>query len=143
MLGLVPIGSVRKLVALSLPPSSMILFLYHTVHFNLSNRTLHPALVSMTMPKWEAMESSGMMCPVRTTGSPLMCTSNMCVDVTWLPSASDTVNRHVVGHWLTTGIPSMMKIALPPSPQWCPLLSVGMRYRQSVAGVACHWICHI
>jgi hypothetical protein len=114
MLVFVPNGSIHKLVALSLPPLSMFLLLYHTVHADLSNRTLHPASVSMTMMKREAMESSGMMCPVRTTGSPSMCISHMCVDVTLLPSAWDTTNGHVVGHLLTTGVPSMMKNCVAP-----------------------------
>ena len=114
MLGFVPIGSMHKLVALSLPPLSMILLLYHTMHADLSNRTLHPASVSTTMPKREAMESSGMMCPVRTTRILLMCISHMYVDVILLLSAKDTTNRHVVGHLLMTGVPSMMKICVAP-----------------------------
>ncbi len=84
------------------------------MHADLSKRTLHPASVSTTMPKREVMESSGMMCPVRTTGSPLMCVSHMCFDVTLLPSAKDATNGHIVGRLLMMGIPSMMKICVAP-----------------------------
>ncbi len=114
MLGCVPIGSVHKLVALYFPLSSMILLLYHTVHFNLSNLTLHPALVNTTMPNRDAIKSSGMMCPVRTTGSPLMWTSYICVDVTCHPLARDTVKGFVVGHLLITSVPSIMNICVAP-----------------------------
>ncbi len=103
----------------------MILLSYHTVHADLSNRTLHPASVSTTMPKREAMASSGMMCPVRTTGSPLMCISHMCVDVTLLPSARDTTTWHVVGCLLMMGVPSMMKICLAPKSAMASFVSIG------------------
>ncbi len=114
MLGCVPIGSVHKLVALSSPLSSIILLSYHTVHFNLSNLTLHPALVNTAMSNRDAIESSGMMCPVRTTGSPLMWTLHICVDVTCRPSARDTVKGFVIGHLLITGVPSIMNICIAP-----------------------------
>ncbi len=114
MLGFVPIGSIHMLVALSLPPLSMILLLCHTVHTDLSKCTLHPALVSTAMPKREAMESSGMMCPVRIPRHPLMCILHMCADVTLLPSDRDTTNGHVVGRLLMMSVPSLMKICVAP-----------------------------
>jgi hypothetical protein len=78
MLG-VPIGSAHKSVALSLPPCNIILFLYQTVHVNLSKCTSHPTSVKTRMPKSKAIESSGMMWPVNVTGRPSMCMSNIWV----------------------------------------------------------------
>jgi hypothetical protein len=43
-----------------------------------------------------------------------MCILHMCVNVTLLLSARDTTNGHVVGHLLTMGVPSMMKICVAP-----------------------------
>ncbi len=114
MLGCVPVGSIHKLVALSFPPSNIILLLYHTVHYNLSNLTLHPALVNTTIPNRDAIKSSRMMCPVRTTGSPLMWTLHICVDVTCRPLARDTARGFVMGPLLITGVPSIMNICVAP-----------------------------
>ena len=66
------------------------------------------------MPKREAMDKSGIMCPVRTVGRPSMAMSHMCVDMTWRPSANATFNGLVVGRLLITGVPSMTKIWVAP-----------------------------
>jgi hypothetical protein len=80
------------------------------VHFILSNLTSHPASVKTWMPKREAMESSGMMCPIHVTGSPIMFTSHIWVEVTCLPLARDTCRGQVVCPLLTMGVPSITKI---------------------------------
>ena len=71
-----PIGRVHKSVVLSLPPSNMILSSYHTVHLSLLKCTLQSASVRTLMPKSDAIDKSGIMCPVRTVGRSLMCTSH-------------------------------------------------------------------
>jgi hypothetical protein len=71
-----PIGRVHKSVVLSLPPSNMILSSYHIMHLSLLKHTLQPASVRTLMPKSNAIDKSEIMCPVRTVGRPLMCTSH-------------------------------------------------------------------
>ena len=109
-----PSGKVHRSVALSLLPCKIILLSYQTVHLNLSNQTLDPAAVKTRMPNREANNNSGMICPVRVMGRPLMCMSHMCVVVTTRPSVSATRRGHVVFCLLTTGVPSMTKIWVAP-----------------------------
>ena len=66
------------------------------------------------MPNSEAIERSGMMCPVSIVGSPSILMSHMCVDRTIRPSANATFNGCVVGCLLTTGVPSITKIWVAP-----------------------------
>ena len=80
----------------------------------LSNVTVHPASVSTQMPNSEAIDRSGIMCPVSTVRSPLILMSHMCVDKTILPSANATFSGCVVGRLLTTGVPSITKIWVAP-----------------------------
>ena len=105
-----PSGSVHKSVAGSLAPRKIIRSLYFTMHSLGVNVTSHPAVVRTRMPKSEATDRSGTMCPVRTVGSPSISTSHICVDVTMRPSASATFNGRVVGRRFTTGVPSITKI---------------------------------
>jgi hypothetical protein len=67
-----PNGSVHKSVAGSFSPCKIISSLYRTIHWSCVNVTSHPASVSTLIPKVEAMDRSGMICPVRTKGRPLI-----------------------------------------------------------------------
>ncbi len=51
-------------------PIKIILPLYLTTHFFLSNFTMHPASVSTRIPKREAMDNLRMMCPMSVVGRP-------------------------------------------------------------------------
>ncbi len=78
------------------------------------NVGLQPTLVSMWMPKRDAMVSSGMMCPAIGKVRPSMCISHMCVDVTCCPSARDTFSGFVVIRLLITRVPAMMNTWVAP-----------------------------
>ena len=62
----------------------------------------------------DAIDSSGMMCPMMTTGRPLMCTSHSCVDNTLQPSAKATCRGDDMGHLFWMGVPSMIKMWVAP-----------------------------
>ena len=108
------IGRVHRSVAGSFMPVKIMLPLYLTTHFLLSNLTVHPASVSTRIPNREAIDSSGTMCPTSVVGRPGIIMSHMCVDMTRRPSANATFNGHVVLCLLWTGIPSMTKIWVAP-----------------------------
>jgi hypothetical protein len=95
-------------------PIKTILPLYLTTHFLLSNFTVHPASVCTRIPKKEAMDNSGTMCPVSIVGRPGIMMSHMCVDITRRPSANATLSRHVVCCLLWTGVLSMTKVWVVP-----------------------------
>ncbi len=78
------------------------------------NVTLHPASVRTLIPKSEAIERSGMMCPVNITGSPSIFISHICVDMTWRPSASATLSGFIVGRLFIMGVPSITNICVAP-----------------------------
>jgi hypothetical protein len=84
------------------------------MHLVLSNVTVHPASVRTRIPTSEAIDRSGMMCPVSTVGSPSILMSHMCVEKTILPSANATFSGCVVGRLLMTGVPSITKIWVAP-----------------------------
>ena len=109
-----PNESVHRSVTGSLVPRRMTCPSYQTTHSPFMKVTLHPASVSTRMPKRDAMDKLGMMCPVRTVGRPSIAMSHMCVDMTWHPSANATFRGRGVGHLLTTGVPSMTKIWVAP-----------------------------
>jgi hypothetical protein len=88
--------------------------LYRTMQLVLSNVTVHPASVRTRIPNSEAIDRSGIMCPVSTVGSPSILMSHMCVDQTIRPSANATFSGCVVGRLLTTGVPSITKIWVAP-----------------------------
>jgi hypothetical protein len=110
----VPNWSVHRSVAASSSPRKMILPLYQTIHAWFVIITAHPASVNTQLPNREAMDRSGMICPVRTNGSPIMWMSHMCVDITWQPSTRDTLSGIIVSHLLTAEVPSMTKIWVAP-----------------------------
>jgi hypothetical protein len=62
----------------------------------------------------EVTDISGMMWPIRVTGSLLMLMSHMCVDITLQPLASETFRGHIVQHLLMMGVPSITKIWVAP-----------------------------
>ncbi len=73
------IGRVQRSVVGSFMLIEIILPLYLTTHFLLSNFTVHPASVSTWIPKREAMDNSGTMCPMSVVGRPGIMMSHMCV----------------------------------------------------------------
>ncbi len=74
------IGRVQRSVVGSFIPTKIVLPLYLTTHFLLSNFTVHPASVSIRIPKREVMDNSGMMCPTRVVGRLGITMSHICVD---------------------------------------------------------------
>ncbi len=80
----------------------------------MSNLTVHPASVSTRIPKREAIDNSGTMCPTRVVGRSGIMMSHMGVDITRRPSANATLSGHVVFCLLWTGVPSMTKIWVAP-----------------------------
>ena len=108
------IGRVHRSVIGSFMPVKIILPLYLTTHFSMSNLTVHPASVTTRILNREAMDNSGTMCPMSVVGRPGIIMSHMCVDMTCRPSANATFNGHIVFRLLWTGIPSMTKIWVAP-----------------------------
>ena len=108
------IGKVHRSVVRSFMPVNIILPLYLTTHFSMSNLTVHPASVSTRIPKREAIDNSGTMCPTSVVGRPGIKISHICVDITLSPSANATLSGHVVFCLLWTGVPSMTKIWVAP-----------------------------
>ncbi len=90
------IGRVQRSVVGSFIPTKIVLPLYLTNHFLPSNFTMHPASVSTRIPKREAMDNSGTMCPTRVVGRPGITMSHICVDSTQWPLANATLRGHVV-----------------------------------------------
>ncbi len=108
------IRRVQRSVVGSFIPTKIVLPLYLMTHFLLSNFTMHPASVSTRIPKREAMDNSGMMCPTRVVGRPGITMSHICVDSTQQPLANVTLRGHVVFCLLRTGVPSITKIWVAP-----------------------------
>ena len=108
------IGSVHKSVDLSLYPLNILLPLYIMSQYFSQKLTVHPASHSTRIPMSDAIVRLGTMCPVSTVGSPGIDMSQQCVDFTFVPSGRFMVNGFVATRLLSTGIPSMMKIAVAP-----------------------------
>jgi hypothetical protein len=102
-----PNGRVHRSVDGSFSPNKIIFPLYLTIQTPFVNVTSHPASVRIRILKSEAMDRSGMMCPVKVTGRPSIWMSHICVDMTWQPSAGATRSGCVVGCLLITGVPSI------------------------------------
>jgi hypothetical protein len=98
----------------------------------LSNVTVHPASVRTRIPNSDAIDRSGIMCPVSTVGSPSSLMSHMCVDKTIRPSANATFSGCVVGRLLMTGVPSITKIWVAPESAMASYVS-----RRNPASPAC------
>ena len=108
------IGRVHRSATRSFMPTKIILPLYLTVQFLVSNVTVHPASVSTRIPRREAIDNSGTTCPTRAVGRPGIIMSHMCVDITQCLSANTTLSGHVLFHLLWTGVLSMTKIWVVP-----------------------------
>jgi hypothetical protein len=75
---------------------------------------LHPALHNIRIPISDAIVIPGTMCPVNTVGRPGIFMSQMCVDVTLLPSGKLIVMGLLDFRRFLTGVPFMMKIEVAP-----------------------------
>jgi hypothetical protein len=113
-LSLLMMGRVHKPVVGSLYPLKIIFFLYITSHFSLAKTTLHPALHSIRMPMRDAIVMPGTMCSVSTVGRPGIHMSQMCVDVTLLPSGRLIVIGLFVLRRFLTGVPFIINIEVAP-----------------------------
>ncbi len=110
-------------------PCKITLPLYRTMHLCLSKVTSNPASVRTRIPNNDAMERSGMICPVSVIGRPFIFMSHICVGMTCRLSASDTRSGVVIGCLLATGAPSITEIWVAPE---LVMASVGGRSRQVV-----------
>jgi hypothetical protein len=109
-----PSGRVQRSILGSLPLLKIIFPLYCTVYLCLSKVTSHPTSVNTCIPNSEAIDKSGIMCPIRTKGRPSMCMLHMCVDTTCRQSANVTLSGCNVQRLLITLVPSMTKIWFAP-----------------------------
>jgi hypothetical protein len=111
-----PRGRVQRSILGSLSPLKIIFLLYPTVHLFLSNVMSQPTHVNTHIPNRDAIDKSGIMCPVRTNVRPSMFMLLMCVDMTYHPLANVTLSGRVVRRLLITSAPSMTKIWVAPEP---------------------------
>ncbi len=75
---------------------------------------MHPALHNIRIPISDAMVIPGTMCPVNTVGRPGILMSQMCVDVTLLPSGKLIVIGLSDLRRFLTGMPFIIKIDVAP-----------------------------
>ena len=108
------IGSVHKSLLGSLKPLIITFLLYITSQCLVQKCTVHPASHSTLTPMSEAMVRLGTICPVRTVGNPGIFMSQQCVDLTLVPSGRFMVRGCNAIRLLSTGVPSMIKIAVAP-----------------------------
>ena len=108
------IGRVYRSVIGFFMMTRIILPLYLTTHFLMSNLTVHPASVSTRITKREAIDNSGTMCPTGVVRRPGIMMSHMCVDIIQRPSANTTLSGHIVFCLLWTNVPSKTKIWVAP-----------------------------
>ncbi len=108
------IGSVHKLVAMSLNPCKITLPLYITSHLSLWNIRVHPALQISQIPIRDAMARCRMTCPIKTIGNPGIMISQMWVDLTFRLSGMLIVKVLLVILLLMTLTPSIMKMEVAP-----------------------------
>ena len=93
----------------------------------------------------DAIDRLGTMCPVSTTGSPGIVTSQQCDDLIFDPSGRLMVSGFVAIRLFSTGVTSMMKIAVAPvsimaCDNFCRLLCPGAPKRvRAVAAIVCRW----
>ncbi len=113
-----PNGRVHNSVEGSFSPGKIILLLNRTMHSSRVNVTSHPVSVSTQIPKTDAMDKSGMMCPVNTNGRLSIRMSHICVDMTWRLPARETRRGHVVGRLFNTRVTSIKKIGWHRSLLW-------------------------
>jgi hypothetical protein len=82
------IRRVQRSIVGSFIPTKIVLPLYLTTHFLLSNFTVHPASVSTCIPQREAMDNSGTKCPMTVVGGRVL----RCHTYAWTVPG---------GHWPT------------------------------------------
>ena len=134
-------GIVHKSVVGSFNPFSIILLLYIILQCFLLNVTVHPASHSTRTPISDAIDRLGTMCPVSVSGRPGMLMSQQCVDLIFDPSGRLIVSGFVATCLFSTGVPSMMKIAVAPvsmmaCDNFCRLLCPGAPKRaRAVAAI--------
>ena len=80
----------------------------------MQNVTLHPALHSTRTPISDAIDRLGTICPVSITGSPGIVMSQQCDNLIFDLSGRLITSGLVATRLLSTGVPSMMKIAVSP-----------------------------
>ena len=90
------IGRVHRSVAGSFTPVKIIFPLYLTMHFLISNLTMHPAAVRTRILNREAIDNSGTICPTSVVGRPTIIISHICVDINRRPSANATFSGHIM-----------------------------------------------
>ena len=78
--------------------------------------TVHPASHSTRTPINDAIDRLGTMCPVSISGSPGIVMSQQCVDLIFVPSGRLMVSGFVAIRLFSTGVTSMMKMAVAPVP---------------------------
>ena len=103
--------------------------------------TVHPASHSTRTPISDAIDRLGTMCPVSVSGRPGMLMSQQCVDLIFDPSGRLIVSGFVATCLFSTGVPSMMNIAVAPvsmmaCENFCRLLCPGAPKRvRAVAAI--------
>ncbi len=114
-------GSIHKSVDGSFNPCKITFPLNITLHFVLSNVTLHPALQRCLMPMSEAIVNDRMICPVSVVGRPGMFISHTCVDWILLPSGKLIMRGDTAMRLLSMAAPSMMNMDVAPvsAIAWC------------------------
>ncbi len=75
---------------------------------------MHLALHNTRTPVSDAIDRLGTMCPISITGSPGIVTSQQCNDLIFDPSGRLMVSGFVAIRLFSTGVPSMIKIAVAP-----------------------------
>ena len=75
---------------------------------------MHPVSHSMRTPINDAINRLGTMCPVSILGRPGMVMSQQWVDLIFVPSGRLMVSGFVPIRLFSTGLPSMMKMAVAP-----------------------------
>ena len=109
----------------------------------MQNVTLHPALHSTRTPISDAIDRLGTMFPLSITGSPGIVMSQQCDDLIFDPSGRLMMSGFFATRLFSTGVPSMMKIAVAPVSMiacdiFCRLSCPGAPKRVSaVAAIVC------
>jgi hypothetical protein len=128
-------GSVHKSVDGSLCPVKITLLLKITLHFSLSNTTLHPALHRGRIPISDATFNDRRICPVSIVGRPGILMSQTCVDTTFLPSGKLMVSGSVAMRLFSTSAPSMMKMEVAPLLAMAWFVAIDIAFKYCVMGL--------
>ena len=108
------IGNVHRLVAGSFAPAKITFPLYQTLHFLLSNTTLHLALHKGRIPMRDTIFNDGTMWPVNSFGSPGILMLHTCVNHIVVPLGKFILSGFVATCLFSTSVLSMMKIVVAP-----------------------------